>query len=221
MKQLIKLIAGVAVLTGAQLVNAGVINFVDLTENATTGYGESAWTSLNLSSGGSNVSITGHSATGQTFAYLDWNHAGLGACKQVLNASKVNTASKGSSLNNCDPGSDDNVSAGEFVRFVFDTDTVISKIWLNNSHDGGFTAASLVNINGNTFTPMEGYAGGANGIGSFNVAKGQYFDIAYNNVKFYVSAIEFQKASVPESSSFILLGLGLLGLVATRRRQQG
>lgn len=217
MKYLIKAISGAALLVGVQSANAGVIDFIDLTENAITGYGESAWTSLNLSSGGANVAITGWGAAGQQYAYLDWGTAGLGSCAKVVSAGKVDTKSVGSGTNNCDPSSDDNVTSLEFLRFVFDTNVVITNIWFNNNHDGGLGLGDMVNIDGNPFAVATGYAYGANGIGSFNVAAGYNFDVAYNNEQFYVSAIEF--ASVPESSSLFLLSIGLLGLVGVRRRQ--
>lgn len=217
MKNLIKTISGAALLASVHSASAGVINFIDLTENAVTGYGESAWTSLNLSSGGANVAITGYGAAGQQYAYLDWGNAGLGSCNSLVNANKVNTKSMGSSANNCNPSSDDNVTSQEFLRFVFDTNVVITNIWFNNNHDGGFGLGDMVSIDGNPFAVATGYASGPNGIGSFNVAAGYNFDVAYNNEQFYVSAIEF--ASVPESSSLFLLSIGLLGLVSVRRRQ--
>lgn len=217
MKYLIKALSGATLLASAHSASAGVINFIDLTENAGSGYGESAWTSLNLSSGSANVAITGYGAAGKQYAYLDWGWAGLGSCGKVVSAGKVDTKSVGSSANNCNPSSDDNVTSPEFLRFVFDTDVVITNIWFNNNHDGGFDALDKVTIDGNAFSVATGYAYGANGIGSFNVAAGYNFDVAYNNEEFYISAIEF--ASVPESSSLFLLSIGLLGLVGVRRRQ--
>jgi hypothetical protein len=215
MKYSIKTISGAALLVSVQSASAGVIDFIDLTENA-TGYGESAWTSLNLSSGGANVAITGYGAAGKQYAYLDWGNAGLGACGKVHTLATVNIMNAGNTSNNCDPSNDDNVNTREFLRFVFDTDVTITNIWFNNNHDGNFDALDTVTIDGNPFGVATGYAWGANGIGAFNVAAGYNFDVAYSNEQFYISAIEF--ASVPESSSLFLLGLGLLGLAGARKK---
>ena len=224
MKYSIKALAATAILVSANTVSAGVIDFIALTE--TGGYGESAWTSLNLSSGGANVAISGRASNdndSQQYAYLDWGNAGLGACKDVVTASKVdkkNPSAATKKSNNCAPSSDDNVTSSEYLRFIFDTNVVITKIWFNNNHDGGFDAADKVNINGSLFSVKTGYANGANGIGSFNVAANTAFDVKYHNEEFYISAIEFSKVKVPEPSTILLFGLGLLGLVGARRIKQ-
>ncbi|HOY22267.1 MAG TPA: PEP-CTERM sorting domain-containing protein [Cellvibrio sp.] len=221
MKYSIKALAATAMLVSANTVSAGVIDFIALTQ--TGGYGESAWSSLNLSSGGANVAISGHATNdndSRQYAYLDWGNAGLGACKDVVTASKVDKKNAGSSSNNCAPSSDDNVTTSEYLRFIFDTNVVITKIWFNNNHDGGFDSTDKVNINGNLFSVNTGYANGINGIGSFNVAANTAFDVKYHNEEFYISAIEFSKVKVPEPSTILLFGLGLLGLVGARRVKQ-
>ena len=53
-----KIVMASALLASVSTVNAGIINFISLTE--TGGYGESAWTNLNLSSSGVNLAISGH-----------------------------------------------------------------------------------------------------------------------------------------------------------------
>jgi hypothetical protein len=216
-----KTIMASALLASISSANAGIINFISLTETA--GYGEGAWTSLNLSSSGVNVAITGHANNdddNQQYAYLDWGNAGLGSCKDALTLSKVDKKNPGSGVNNCAPNSDDNVTVGEYLRFIFDANVIVTKIWFNNNHDGGFDSKDKVNIDGNLFALKTGYANGANGVGSFNVAANTAFDLKYYNEEFYVSAIEFEKLKLPEPSAILLFGLGFLGLIGTRKLQR-
>ena len=118
--------------------SAVVINFVELTEGSGQ-LGESYWNTLSVS-GAYGLEITGHALAtydddDDQFAYLDWNHAGLGVCKDGTGASGAHS---GSGSNRCNPGSDDNVTVGEYLEFSFDTDVVVNNLWFNNSHDGGF-----------------------------------------------------------------------------------
>lgn len=220
MNHFIKGLAAVVLTALVNTANAGIINFISLTETPGA-YGEGAWSSLNLSTGGANVAITGHATDdndSSQFAYLDWGTAGLGSCKDVVSPSAVNVTHPGSGTNNCSPSSDDNVTTNEFLRFIFDTNVVITKIWFNNNHDGGFDAGDKVRIDGNLFSVSTGYAGGANGIGSFNVTAGYAFDIKNYNEQFYISAIEF--SAVPESSALLLLCMGLLMVVGARKARR-
>ncbi len=220
MNHFIKGLTAVVLTALVNTANAGIINFISLTE-APGAYGEGAWSSLNLSTGGANVAITGHATDdndSSQFAYLDWGTAGLGSCKDVVNPSAVNVTHPGSGTNNCSPSSDDNVTTNEFLRFIFDTNVVITKIWFNNNHDGGFDAGDKVRIDGNLFSVSTGYAGGANGIGPFSVTAGYAFDIKNYNEQFYISAIEF--SAVPESSALLLLCMGLLMVIGARKARR-
>lgn len=217
MSHFMKSVTAVVLALMVNTAHAGIINFISLTE-AVGGYGEGAWTSLNLSSDGVNVSITGHATNDNDptqYAYLDWGNAGLGACKDVLNTSIVNTTKAGNTANNCAPSSDDNVTAKEFLSFVFDKNVVITNIWFNNNHDGGFGPGDNVKIDNKVFKLATGYAGDANGIGSFFVSAGDVFDVKYVNEEFYISGIEF--SAVPESASLVLLAIGLLAVWGVRR----
>jgi hypothetical protein len=213
-----KAVLASALLASVSTVNAGIINFIGLTE--TGGYGESAWTNLNLSSSGVNLAISGHASNdndNQQYAYLDWGRAGLGVCKDTVTPANVDKKNPGSGANNCAPSNDDNVTSTEYLRFIFDSSVTVTRIWFNNNHDGGFDASDKVDINGNIFTVKTGYANTANGIGSFNVAANTAFDLKYFNEEFYVSAIEFEKLNVPEPSAILLFCLGFLGLLGTRK----
>lgn len=193
--------------------HATTINFIELTE--TGGYGEGGWSPLSLTADGTNIWITGHSSADDDsaqFAYLDWGNAGLGVCKDATATNSMHP----NGLNRCNPGNDDNVTVSEWLTFKFDKDVVVKNVWFNNNHDGGFNAGDQVTIQGNQYAVTAGYAGGANGIGSFLVTAGSEFNVAYFNEEFYVSAIEL--AHVAEPNTGILLTLGLLSLICARRK---
>lgn len=195
--------------------SAVLLDFIDMTENAATGLGESAWATLSPP-GAFGLDITGH-ATGdsQAFAYLDWKIAGLGVCKDasILGADKGNTG------NVCDSGAgDDNVTVTEHLEFVFDEDVVIDDIWVNNNHDGGFDATDLITVNGMDITAVTGLAGDANGLlaSGIYLASGSVLKIAYKNEEFYVSGISV--SAVPVPAAVWLFGTALIGFVGYGRR---
>jgi hypothetical protein len=197
-------------------VQAGIINFISLTESP-SGLGESAWNTLSVTSDGVTASIKGYGTDDDSaqYAYLDWGNAGLGVCKDLVNSSKVDTAYPKSPSNNCDPSSDDNVTSTEYLVFTFSHNVVVKNVWFNNNHDGGLGAGDQALIQGNPYNIATGYAGGANGVGPFAVAMGNDFVVAFSNEQFYISGIEIMK--VTEPSALLLFGLGLLSLTRIRR----
>lgn len=218
MNHFLKAIAAVVLTAVVNSANAGIINFINLADGL-GGYGEGAWSSLNLSSGGANVAITGHSSDDNDstqYAYLDWGFAGLGSCKDALSTSSVNSISPLRIFSNCASSTDANVSKKEFLSFVFDKDVVISNIWFNNNFGGGFSNGDKVKIDGKVFDLETAYPGWGSGVGSFAVAAGYNFDVSYLNNDFYIGAIEFSSV-VPEPGALMLLCIGMLAVFTARK----
>jgi len=240
MKKLTSL-AAAPLLLACTALQAEIIDFVDMTENGT--YGESAWSTLSVSRTGFTVDITATKNGAAAFAYLDWNHAGLGVCGNAGNGNgSPDTSRAGQSSNICNPGDDDNVTLAEVLTFEFDVDVTIDKIWFNNTHDPDRTiiAPDLITIGGvdilavgNGYAPTSNQYNTAanhdssvdNWLGPFvvNAGAANALTVAYNNEQFYISAMEITvqppPATAPEPGIVALLGAGLLGMgIASRRR---
>ena len=178
-----------------------------------------------------------------SYAYRDSNDAGLGACGALNNVVNANQAFANSGSNLCDPSSDDNISyhsgTPERVHFVFDDDVIINSIWVNNNHDGDKSLLNdsvLTGTGGGSPTTINngGYLQDSLISVGLNLGAGTSFDVgfdpsqscggSYNNCELYISKIDFTRSpippsAIPEPTTLALLGLGLAGMGAARRRQ--
>ncbi len=177
--------------------------------------GEYGISTLSLLGDGFSVDITGTKNGNAAYAYLDRGHGGLGVCGTLT------------STKQCNPGSDDNVTTGEILKLTFNKAVTIDKIWFNNNHDGdGSLSGNKVKIGGTDYalalaTGVPSFDDDWTPNVSFNVAAGGslLFSLASTNFdQFYISGMTVTAVPEPETYAMMLAGLGLLGVMARRRK---
>lgn len=187
-------------------------NFVSMANS-----GEYGISTLSLLGDGFSVDITGTKNGIDSYAYLDSGHGGLGVC---------GTLTAG---NQCNPANDDNITSNEVLTMTFNNAVTIDKIWFNNNHDGdGTLSGNNVQIGGTDYslilaTGVPSFSDDWTPNTSFYVAAGGSlsFQLASTNFdQFYISGMTVT-AAVPEPETYAMLmaGLGLIGFMARRRKQ--
>ena len=175
------------------------------------------------------ITLTATAANGR-HPYLDSGHGGLGVCGTLTTATNPQ----------CNPASDDNIVNGEILILSFNQAVTINQMWFNNRHDGdGSLSGDKVKVAGtiysllqdtgtsfanfkNDWSPRVGTTGPFQ---TFSFAANTDYWIENpntngNNGEFYLSGMSVVAVPEPETYAMMLAGLGLMGLVARRRKQK-
>ncbi|MEY1554514.1 VPLPA-CTERM sorting domain-containing protein [Yoonia sp. R2331] len=179
---------------------------------------------LNVTVSGGLQTNYGTPVANDAYAYLDHGNAGLGVCTTPF---AINTVGGTGKENQCNPGSDDNVTANEFVTIAFDVTMILSDFVFRAANHSLISSTSLdtllIGINGGGLS--ETSFGALSNIPLFGIDS---LTLAYGGTgaqEFYLSSVKAEpdpnivgQIPLPAGLPLLLAGLGALGL-AKRRKQ--
>lgn len=212
MKKIISTVLLTASAAFAGQASAAVFDFAAIAKN-----NEKGGAPLSFTVDGVSIKASGTVNGNAAYAYLDSSantnadRAGLGVCGTLTGSLQ------------CNPSSDDNVTFGEMLTIsADDANTVLSldgAEFRNSAHNGIATGTVLISVDGGAFVSY-------NMFGFNTVLAGNSFSFLNSSVgsnvvanEFYISQISASvTTTVSEPATMAMLGLGLFGLAAARRR---
>jgi hypothetical protein len=205
---------GAALLLAAPSASAVTFDFAQWAiDNGEQGFSNGAPFTWTLS--GLTVTATAGPVGAGPFVYLDGldsgRRAGMGVCGSLTTTLQ------------CSPSNDDNVTAGDTLRLTFSAPVTLDAIAFRDANHRTaamsgtlFGAGDLIDVQVDGL----GFSSPSLATGSFPPPTlfGTTFDFRYNNEEFYIETLD--ASPVPEPSTMVLLGAGILGLVGRVRRRR-